>query len=71
MWSARPSPPAGGSHGAERLGKVTPRVWQVWIKELNASEPLMTGREGVQSVKSYEVHGILTFNNSQDDEFME
>ena len=61
MWSARPSPPAGGSHGAERLGKVTPRVWQVWIKELNASEPLMTGREGVQSVKSYEVqNGVVS-----------
>ena len=57
-------PPKGAvvkSHGAERLGKVTPRVWQVWIKELKASEPLMTGREGVQSVKSYEVHdGVIS-----------
>jgi hypothetical protein len=57
-------PPKGAvlkSHGAERLGKVTPRVCQVWIKELNVSEPLMTGREGVQSVKSYEVHdGVIS-----------
>ena len=33
------------SHGAERLGKGTPRAYQVWIKEMNESEPLMRCRE--------------------------
>ena len=33
------------SHGAERLGNDYPRDSQVWIKELNESEPLMRCRE--------------------------
>jgi hypothetical protein len=41
-------PPKGAvvkSYGAERLGKDIPRVYQVWIEELNESEPLMRSRE--------------------------
>ena len=41
-------PPNGAvvkSHGTERLGKDMPRVYQVWIKELNENEPLMRSRE--------------------------
>jgi len=41
-------PPNGAvvkSHGAERFGKDKPRAYQVWIKELNESEPLMRCRE--------------------------
>jgi len=41
-------PPKGAvvkSHGAERLGKDKPRVYQVWIKEMNESEPLKRCRE--------------------------
>ena len=41
-------PPKGAlakSHGAERLGKVHPRDVQVWIMEMNESEPLMRCRE--------------------------
>jgi hypothetical protein len=33
------------SHGAERLGKGKPRVYQVWIKEMNESESLKRCRE--------------------------
>ena len=41
-------PPKGAlvkSHGAERLGKGSPRDCQVRIKEMNESEPLMRCRE--------------------------
>ncbi len=41
-------PPKGAvvnSYGIERLGKVNPRDYQVLIKELNESEPLMRCRE--------------------------
>jgi len=41
-------PPKGAvvkSHGAERLGKEYPRDIQVWIKEMNESEPPMRCRE--------------------------
>ena len=41
-------PPKGAvvkSYGTERLGKDKPRVYQVWIKEMNESEPLMRCRE--------------------------
>jgi len=41
-------PPKGAvvkSHGAERLGKGRPRVYQVFIKEMNESEPLMKCRK--------------------------
>jgi hypothetical protein len=41
-------PPKGAvvkSHGAERLGKACTRDMQVWIKEMNESEPLMRCRE--------------------------
>ena len=41
-------PPKGAlvkSQGTERLGKVHPRGAQVWIKEMNESEPLMRCRE--------------------------
>jgi hypothetical protein len=40
------------SHGAERLGKGSPGDYQVRIKELNESEPLMRCREvGTSSQK--------------------
>lgn len=41
-------PPKGAlvkSHGTERLGEYNPRDYQVSIKEMNASEPLMKCRE--------------------------
>ena len=41
-------PPNGAvvkSYGAERFGKGNPRGYQVWIKELNESKPLMRCRE--------------------------
>ena len=41
-------PPEGAvvkSYGTERLGKDIPRVYQVWIQELNENEPLMRSRE--------------------------
>jgi hypothetical protein len=63
MWSERPGQPAGGlhyilctspisggSHGAERLGKVTPRVWQVWIKEFALYEQ-STSRRSAENVE--------------------
>ncbi|MDT0678316.1 hypothetical protein [Autumnicola musiva] len=41
-------PPKGAlvkSHGIERLGNGQSRIGQVWIKEMNKSEPLMRCRE--------------------------
>jgi len=43
------------SCGAERLGKGSSRDYQVLIKELNESEPLMRCREEVSPVKTCEV----------------
>jgi hypothetical protein len=48
-------PPNGAaikSCGTERFGKGNLRDYQVWIKELNESEPLMRSREVVPPVKS-------------------
>jgi hypothetical protein len=43
--SKPPNGAAINSCGTERLGNDIPRVYQVWIKELNKREPLKRRRE--------------------------